>query len=290
MSIIIFLNGDRGLSVLKKIITCNYNIDCIVIPEKIKIQTKLLNFCRKNKLNLHVSPNPNQDNYILDKKYDLNIIAGYSTIFNKVLINKPRLGTINLHAGKLPKYRGGSPLNWQLINDESHVWCSIIRVTEKIDSGDILLEKSFKVRDEYDINTLHKLANKLFSEMIVKVINIVLSGKKIGTKQDESQASYFHQRSDLDGKINWGNMYAREVFNFVRALTIPYKGAFTLYNDKIIRIWNVDFKIEKIKGMPGRIIWLQGIGPFVICKDYAVKLTKYSSFDDIKLLHGTYFQ
>ena len=62
-------------------------------------------------------------------------------IFNKELLDTPKHGSINLHGGRLPKYRGGSPLNWQIINNEKYIGISIIQMDEGIDTGPILLEK-----------------------------------------------------------------------------------------------------------------------------------------------------
>ena len=65
----------------------------------------------------------------------------------------------------LPKYKGGSPLNWQLINCEKKFGISVIKMNKKIDSGDIFSERKFYIKKNYDINDLHRIANKNFPKM-----------------------------------------------------------------------------------------------------------------------------
>ena len=67
------------------------------------------------------------------------LVPEYSTIFKKDLIDIPKMGVINLHAGRLPEYRGGSPLNWQIINGETEAVVSVIKINEGIYNGTTIL-------------------------------------------------------------------------------------------------------------------------------------------------------
>ena len=79
------------------------------------------------------------------------------------MIHSATMGTINLHGGKLPKYRGGSPLNWQIINGEKFVGISIVKIGVGIDTGEIISEKKFKLKKElFNIKKVHDIANKFF--------------------------------------------------------------------------------------------------------------------------------
>ena len=76
--------------------------------------------------------------YLVKYNLDLIIVAGFPYIFSLDLINVPNIACINLHAGRLPDYRGGSPLNWQIINDEKRIYVSIIKMDKGIDSGPVI--------------------------------------------------------------------------------------------------------------------------------------------------------
>ena len=109
--------------------------------------------------------------------YDVYILAGLFKIVGKEFINSPKIMTINLHAGKLPEYRGSSPLNWALINGEKEFTLSIIKIDEGIDTGDILYERVMLKEDIYDIKDLTRLTNENFPSMLIHVLRGIDKGK-----------------------------------------------------------------------------------------------------------------
>ena len=141
-NIILYLNGNRGLYILESLLKNNYKKITVFSSKKNKIIKKF-----ENTYNIKINVVRNINSVIHYKKIKnlnpyLSIVAGFSQIFSKKLILLPQYGTINLHAGPLPKYRGGSPLNWQIINGEKNIGISIIQMDENIDTGTIL-NKSF---------------------------------------------------------------------------------------------------------------------------------------------------
>ena len=141
---------------------------------------------------------------------------------------------INLHGGKLPKYRGGSPLSWQIINNEKKIGLSVIKINEKIDEGEIIIEKSFKNLKTDTILEAQKKSFKIFVKLTTDAIKILEKRKKL--KKQKKSNSYFFQRSDKDSKINW-KINAKDVYNFIRAISYPYKGAYSYFFKNKIRIF-----------------------------------------------------
>ncbi|MBM3558493.1 MAG: hypothetical protein FJX53_01065, partial [Alphaproteobacteria bacterium] len=209
----------------------------------------------------------------------LAIIGGYSTIFGAPLIAAPALGTINLHAGRLPQYRGGSPLNWQMINGEKSAAISVIRVDAGIDTGDVLAEAEFPIRPRDTIADLHERANALFPALVVDVISRFARGETVGRAQDPALGRYWHQRNDADGRIDWQRMTAAQVDALVRAVTRPYHGAHTTHAGSKLRVFAVEIPPVAIHGVPGRVVHLQRTGPYVVCADQAVLLIDFATED-----------
>ena len=147
------------------------------------------------------------------------IIAGYSTIFKAPLLAIPSLGTLNLHAGPLPEYRGGSPLNWQIINGESKAGISVIRVDEGIDTGPVLAETIIEIGPRDTIRDLHDRANDLFPGLVVEAITRLKSKDPLGRVQTDANAQYWHQRSDVDGHLDFRHMRAVEADRMIRAIS-----------------------------------------------------------------------
>ena len=191
----------------------------------------------------------------------------------------PKLFTINLHAGKLPKYRGSSPLNWALINDEKEFTISIIKVDSGVDSGDIIRQQEIPIRKRDNIFSLHEKANYYFQKLLIEVINQIKNDSYVLTPQNKEDVSYFPLRFKEDGFILFDQFKAREVHNKIRALTTPYPCAFTFYKSKKIFLEESELNDYPFFGEPGRIYKINKKGVLVCCKDQSLWITKVK-FED----------
>ena len=108
---------------------------------------------------------------------DLFVSMSFNQIFKKHTFQKPRLGTINCHAGKLPSYRGRNILNWVLINDENEFGITVHYVDEGIDTGDIIKQSTHRITDADDYSTLLEKAYSGCSDLLSKTIDDFLIGK-----------------------------------------------------------------------------------------------------------------
>ena len=236
---LIFLNNIRGLKILEIFKKKKINFDVIItkknlnksilIPiKRLGIKFTLIENCKNLKKNLR-------------KTFDIFILAGFPHKLSKENLKLPKIGTINLHAGPLPKYMGGSPLNWQIINGEKKIGISIIKANEEIDGGKILIKKFFDLKKDDNILIAHKKANYLFSKNIFKSIYNLISKKylnKIGKKK------YFKQRSAKDSEINFKEMTATNIVNLARSQYTLYTPAFFLIGKKKVFIKRAQ-KIKK---------------------------------------------
>ena len=164
---------------------------------------------------------------------DLFVVAGYPRIFKKELLGVPKLGTWNCHAGPVPEYRGGSPLNWQIIDGKEDITISLLRMDEGIDTGPVIDTRTFYLGKDETIKDAHDYANTMFTHMVLAALRF---GAIKVFPQPKSMA-YRKQRSDNDGEINMAWSVER-IHNFVRALTHPYQGAWLIRNGKKIRVWS----------------------------------------------------
>lgn len=271
--VVIFLNGIRGIEVVKYLKKKNYTINLVVVENKKIIQILKNKFFNKK---IYFSKNINNSyKFLINFKNNIFISAGFSQIFNKNIIKIPKF-FLNLHAGRLPKYRGGSPLNWQIINNERYYGISIIQVTSEIDAGNIFYQKKIKLLFDDNIQTVQNKVNLEFPKILYKVLEKIFKKRVKFLKQNNRKAIYWHQRNDLDGYIDFRNKKANEVYNFVRALSYPYKGAWALTdNFKKVRILKVKLQKYKIKGNPGHVFFLKKKGLNVICKDRAIQILSY---------------
>tara|TARA_B100000767_G_scaffold274857_1_gene309284 strand:- start:1786 stop:2406 length:621 start_codon:yes stop_codon:yes gene_type:complete len=200
------------------------------------------------------------------------IVAGWPLIFPQELIKAAKYDTINLHAGRLPNYRGGSPLNWQIIEGKKNIYISITKMTKKIDRGPIYITKKILLNTKENIKHLHNKVNKIYPYLVENTIQRII--KKIKPKKQNIKFErYLKQRSDKDGKIKWNEMTDYQVFNLVRAITSPYAGAFYILKRKKIRL--LSCKIPKLKTIiePGKIL-IKSKQKFIGCKKGCIQIIK----------------
>jgi methionyl-tRNA formyltransferase len=270
--IVIFFNGARGAAVLRALISAGHGLNRVVVPRG-KVDAAVAELCREARIRLQEVEKVNDSAFVTElaaTKPELSIIAGYSSIFHAALINTPRKGTINLHSGRLPQYRGGSPLNWQMINGETEAGISVIRVDTGIDTGPVLAAATIAIAPDDTIAELHAKANKLFPQLVTDVVDGLEQGDLAEVEQDNGEAVYWHQRRDEDGLIDWRNTEAKQVYDLVRSVTHPYPGAFTYWGERRVRIFACTVPDAIIKGTAGRVCQLQGEGPFIVCADRAI--------------------
>jgi len=287
------LNGDRGLAVVEAISNAGHGLLAVVTPpDKKEILAQ-----RIDGMGIDVWPTGDiNDRGFVDKLRSLDTellaIAGYSTILRADILSVARHGNINLHGGRLPSYRGGSPLNWQIINGETSIGISVLRVDEGIDTGDILAECSFDLGPDDDIAKVHSRANSLFPDLVLQVLSRFDGGEFDGTPQRPDEGYYWHQRNESDGHIHWSGMNAQEVHNLVRAITRPYPGAFCYSGHDKVRLLRTELPAMQVRGVPGRVCFLQGRGPYVVCREGAVLVTEHAieGVKNGRLRHGAHLR
>lgn len=204
---------------------------------------------------------------IRDARPDVVILVGYSQIVREPLLTLTPHGCLNLHAGKLPEYRGSSPLNWALINGERDFTLSIIQVESGVDTGDVLLEQTFPIGPDDTIADLHTTANSVFPELLIETLRGLETGGLEPRRQDERKAGYYPLRFPDDGLIVWDLLSAEQVHNRIRALTDPYPCAFTYHQGRRLKLLASRHAEPPVFGEPGRIYRVTEAGLLVCAAD-----------------------
>ena len=154
-------------------------------------------------------------------KNDTIFFLGWSWIVDKNIIDN--YNCICLHPSPLPKYRGGSPIQNQIINKEQVSAVSFFKMNDKLDQGKILYQAPFSLKGE-----LNDIFNRIIELGTFGIHHIMASNPK-GTKQDESEATYCKRRKPEESEITIDeimNKSAHELYDKVRMLNDPYPNAF----------------------------------------------------------------
>ena len=207
---------------------------------------------------------------IVNVKPDVIITCAYGQIVSKEILDIPKYGCINIHASLLPKYRGGAPIHYSLINGEEETGVTLMYMDEGMDTGDMLVSERIKIEEDDNIETLSNKLSVLGSKMIIKYLEDIIKGNIKRIKQDSSKASFARiiKRSDEHLDFNVSN---RDVYNKFRALS-PNPLPNFIMDD-------VEFKIAECQlcdeeGNASEII-SEGKDYFVIgCASGSIKVTK----------------
>ena len=179
---------------------------------------------------------PESVNLIKQLKPDVIFVIGWTRLVSNEILRIPQYGCFGMHASLLPKYRGRAPVNWALINNEPETGNSLFLLDEGVDTGKVFSQKKFPITISDTCETLYSKVAQAGKEMIGELLS------KLGRKelqpitQNAYEATVMPKRTPEDGLIDW-NKSALEIFNWVRALTHPYPGAFTFFQSKKLFIW-----------------------------------------------------
>ncbi|MGR3175999.1 MAG: methionyl-tRNA formyltransferase [Candidatus Scalindua sp.] len=214
---------------------------------------------------------------------DLIVVADYRFLLKKELVDIPKYGAINFHPSLLPKYRGRAPVNWAIINGEKRCGLTVHYIDEGMDTGDIILQKEVEILFEDTIKDIHEKLFPVYKELAKEVINLFIKGVPPPFIQDHPEATEFPRRTPDDGLINWSGSNI-EIYNFMRAITHPYPGAFSFIEGVKYLIWSssiIDDESKFSKGnlVPGEICSIDENGVTVKTGDGLLLLSRIQQAD-----------
>jgi methionyl-tRNA formyltransferase len=206
-------------------------------------------------------------------KPDLNVMAFVTSIMPDSILDFPKMGTIQYHPSLLPKHRGGSAINWAIINGETETGITIFWPDRGIDTGPILLQKEVGISPDDTVGSLY--FERLFPlgvEALMESIDLIKKGIAPRIPQDESQASYEGLCTEQDAVINWSAPIDR-VYNLIRG-TNPQPGGRTYFRGKTLKIFNAKPIYNSVDGLPGQIASINVDGVVVSLKRGAILVQK----------------
>jgi methionyl-tRNA formyltransferase len=182
---------------------------------------------------------------------DLAVLAYVTQIVPPSVFETPRLGSICFHPSLLPRYRGGSAINWQIINGETETGVSVFWVDPGIDTGPILVQKRATIR-------LHDTAGSLYYDTlfplgvqaVLEAVELIAAGNAPRLSQDESQATYDPLCRDEHVAVDWSRRVAA-IYNLIRG-SDPQPGAYTLWRGEKLRLYDAAL-VSGVQLRPGVI-------------------------------------
>lgn len=160
------------------------------------------------------------------KNYDYVFVLGYTKILPKIFIEKNKLVMV-IHESNLPKGKGFSPLQWQILKNKNKIKINLIKLESKVDSGDIILTDDLKLNG----TELYDEIRKKQAEVTLKLIDKFLSQKINCYKKQRGKETFFRKRSPEDSKLDIKKSLKKS-FNLLRICNNQKWPAFFYYKNQ----------------------------------------------------------
>lgn len=237
---------DFAVGILDTIYKNNYDIvGVITAPDKPagrgqKVSMSAIKeYALEKNLRLLQPTNLKSEDFLTELKSldaNLQVVVAFRML-PEVVWKMPKLGTFNLHASLLPKYRGAAPINWAIINGETKTGVTSFFIDDKIDTGAMILNKETEIGANETAGELHDRLMHLGSETVLETLQLIESGKATTTLQENNpEVKTAYKLNKENCKIDW-TQSGKTIFNLIRGLS-PYPAAWTYIKDGENE-WNV---------------------------------------------------
>ena len=177
------------------------------------------------------------------------VTAAYGQFLPSKLLNSMDFA-VNVHASLLPKYRGGAPIHYAIINGDAEAGVTIMEMVKEMDAGDMVSQKALPILDEDNVGTMFEKLAVVGRDLLIETLPAYIAGEIKPVPQDASQVTFSPNISPEEERLDW-NKSARDIFNQIRGM-YPWPVAHTLLDGKRFKIYEAD--LAEGQGQSGHII------------------------------------
>ena len=277
MKIVFMGTPEFAANVLEGLIEANYNVIAVVTQEDKKVGRKQIltpspvkEVAIKHDLTVF-TPHRIKEDYqnIIDLDPDLIITCAYGQFIPFELIDYPKYKAINTHGSLLPKYRGGAPIQWSIINGEEKTGVSVIYMSKGMDEGDILYVKELPIEEEDTNTTLFNKLSDLALKCLLEFLPDFFKGNFTPVVQDKEKVTFAYNLNKEDEFISFVDN-TKNVYNHIRGL-LDNPGAYGVLNDKKYKFIKVGYEL-KDNASAGTFVGLENNYLRVDCLDGFIKI------------------
>lgn len=239
LKIVFFGTPEFAVASLDMLVKDGYKIEAVVtMPDKIAgrghklIKSDVKIYAEEHGLRLLQPEKLKSEEFVStlrDIDADLFIVIAFRML-PEVVWSMPRLGTFNLHASLLPKYRGAAPINRAIMNGEKETGITTFFLKHEIDTGDMIEQRKIIIKDADNAGTIHDILMELGADMVSTTVKKIIDGSLVTTPQPEGEFISAPKIFKEDCEIDWSKD-AVDIHNQIRGLS-PYPAAYTVLIDE----------------------------------------------------------
>ncbi len=282
MKIIFMGTPDFSVGTLEELIRAGHEVVLVVTqPDKPKGRGKEMQFTPVKEVALQhgipvFQPKKIRDSESVEelRKYqaDVMVVVAFGQIIPKEILEMTSYGCINVHASLLPKYRGAAPIQWSIIDGEDVTGVTTMQMDEGLDTGDMLLKTEIPISSKETGGSLHDKLAEAGAKLCVETLKALEDKTLMREKQGETTTAYARMLDKQLGNIDW-NSDAEKIERLIRGLN-PWPSAYTVWEDKIMKIWEAEVFEGQEKCEAGTIVKVEKDGFFVQTGKNLLKITQ----------------
>lgn len=183
---------------------------------------------------------------------DLMVVVAYGLLLPPSVLAAPRLGAINVHASLLPRWRGAAPIQRAILAGDKETGISIMQITERLDSGPVLLQRTCPIGEADSAGDLHDRLAELGAKALLEGLTRIAAGNARFREQDEGQATYAPKIQKAEAALDW-SLPAEDLARRVRAFN-PRPVAHAWVAGEALRIWRAIALMQPAEAPPGTVL------------------------------------
>jgi methionyl-tRNA formyltransferase len=211
---------------------------------------------------------------------DLIFVVGWSQLVMDVFIGLPRHGVFGMHPTLLPRHRGRAAIPWAILSGLAKTGVTLFQIADgTADSGPIVGQVEVSIANDETATTLYEKVTAAHLELVRQYVPKLVDGTAERLPQETRRASSWPKRTPADGIIDWETR-APYLYDWVRAQTRPYPGAFTYLGEQKVVVWRAR-PVELDEDAPaGTVVAVDG-GPVVVCGEGGLVLEEVEGVAEV---------
>lgn len=181
---------------------------------------------------------------------DVSVVVAYGRILPDAVLDAPRLGSVNVHASRLPRYRGASPVQAAILAGDRETGVSTMKMVSELDAGPVYLERTIAIVPGEDAGSLSRRLAREGADLAVETLYGLEAGT-LASRPQEGEPTYCRTIRREDGEAQWTRT-APELARQLKAFT-PWPGLFTFLGHERIKILDAVPGVSGLRGTPGDV-------------------------------------